>query len=225
MKTVEKLFDEALTHLRKMRYNLAFDLFTEVMEMEPELPEVHYNRGLAASNLMKWDEAVRNFSLALRLTPDEIDCHLHRALALLHLKDWEGALRDLDTVLRLEGDNELANFHRRDLIYFLERPERGPSDVPFLCAEWFDPRLEAFIGVDPEIVPKSERAGLRAYLAEALDGSVCDHTFRSTEEWALERRKDPLGVARFLYSRGLRCDCEVLGETSGPGADSKIEPR
>src|SRR6267378_321885 len=63
---VEKIFDEGLMALRKTRYNLAFDLFTEVMELEPEVPEAHYNRGLAAARLLKWDEAERNFSMALR---------------------------------------------------------------------------------------------------------------------------------------------------------------
>ncbi|MGH9361470.1 MAG: DUF2695 domain-containing protein [Thermoanaerobaculia bacterium] len=211
---VEKLFDEALFALKKMRYNLAFDLFTEVMELEPELPEVHYNCGLAAGRLFKWEEAARNFSMALRLRK-EPDYFLHRALARLHLRDWEGALRDLDAVLAMESDSELAIYHRRDLAQFLARPGRAAGEVPFYCGGWFDPRLEPFVGVDPEIVPKAERAELRAYLAEAIRESEppgCDHTFRCTEEWALERRRDPLGVSRFLFERGMRCDCQVLAE-------------
>jgi len=211
---VEKLFDEALMSLRKMRYNLAFDLFTEVMELEPEIPEVHYNRGLAAGHLLKWEEAAQNFSMAIRMTSDP-DFFLQRALALLHLRDWDGALRDLDAVLGLERENELANFHRRDLAIFLARPVKKADDVPFHCREWFDPRLLDFVGVDPEIVPKAERVQLRAYLVEALEDAMpagCDHSFRYTEEWALENRRDPRGVSRFLYERGMRCDCQVVAE-------------
>jgi tetratricopeptide (TPR) repeat protein len=197
-----------------MRYNLAFDLFTEVMEMEPEVPEVHYNRGLAAGHLLKWDEAEENYSMALRLSthPDYL---LQRALARLHLRDWEGALLDLDAVLALERENELANFHRRDLALFLERSSRGPEEAPFFCGGWFDPRLADFVGVDPDIVPKAERVELRAYLADALQDAApagCDHTLRFTQEWALEHRRDPLGVSRFLFERGMRCDCEVAAE-------------
>ena len=33
------------------------------------------------------------------------------------------------------------------------------------------------------------------------------------EDWALRKGRDPLGVSRFLFERGLRCDCEVLAET------------
>jgi tetratricopeptide (TPR) repeat protein len=225
---VEKLFDEALGALRKMRYNLAFDLFTEVMELEPEHPEVHYNRGLAAGHLLKWQEAASNFTMALRLSNDT-DCLLQRALARLHLRDWKGALADLESVLKLERENELANFHRRDLVHFLERQGRGPEEVPFYCGDWFHPRLETFVGVDPEIVVKAERADLRAYLAEALGdagAAACDHSYRFTEEWALENRRDPLGVSRFLFEKGMRCDCQVLAEEAAraPGRDSAARP-
>ncbi len=215
----EKIFDEACTALRKMRYNLAFDLFTEVMEILPENPEVHYNRGLAAGHLLKWDEAEANFSMALRLNQDA-DYLLHRALARLHLRHWDDALLDLDAVLALERENELAKIHHRDLIYFLGRTERGPAEVPVFCSDWFDERLGEFVGVDPEIVPKAERADLRASIARGLEGdgpAGCDHTFRLTEEWAIERRRDPQGVCRFLFERGMRCDCQVLAEGSPSG--------
>src|SRR5574341_195140 len=184
------------------------------MEIEPELPEVHYNRGLAAGHLLKWDEAAANFSMAIRLGTDP-DFFLHRALARMHLRDWRGALEDLDAALVLDKDCPLAHFHRGDLAAFLERKVRRPEEAPFLCADWFDPRLGEFVGVDPEIVPKAERVGLRAYLAEALRDAGpagCNHTLRFTQEWAIETRRDPLGVSRFLFERGMRCDCQVLAE-------------
>ena len=216
----EKIFDEACTALRKMRYNLAFDLFTEVMEMVPENPEVHYNRGLAAGHLLKWEEAEQNFSMALRLMQDP-DYLLHRALARLHLRRWDDALVDLDAVLGLERENELAKIHRRDLVHFLGRPERGASEVPYFCSEWFDDRLSGFVGVDPEIVPKAERVVLRDFISGALAEEApagCDHTFRLTEEWAIGAHRDPPGVCRFLFERGMRCDCQVLAEKNGPAA-------
>jgi len=210
----ERLFDEACTALRKMRYNLAFDLFTEVMEIVPENPDVHYNRGLAAGHLLKWEEAEKNFDMALRLRLDP-DYLMHRALARLHLRHWDQALLDLDSVLSLERENELAKLHRRDLAFFLDRPGRSAADAPIFCDGWFDARLEEFVGVDPEIVPKADRRELRRYIAEALEPegpSDCDHTFRLTEEWAIENHRDPVGVSRFLFERGMRCDCQVLAE-------------
>ncbi len=210
----EKLFDEACDALRKMHYNLAFDLFSEVMEIVPENPEVHYNRGLAAGHLLKWQEAEENFNMSLRLRQDP-DCLMHRALARLHLRHWDDALVDLDSVLSMEKENELAKMHRRDLVMFLQRSGRSSADVPFFCSGWFDERLDEFIGVDPEIVPKADRADLREYIAQALapEGAAgCDHTFRITEEWAVENHRDPPGVCRFLFERGMRCDCDVLRE-------------
>ncbi len=213
----ERIFEEACTALRKMQYNLAFDLFSEVMEILPENSEVYYNRGLSAGHLLKWEEAERNFSMALRLKQDP-DSYLHRALARLHLRRWESALQDLNTVLELEKENEFAKIHHRDLIRFLETTSRRSGDVPAACREWFHERLEDFVGVDPEIVPKAERVKLREYISRAMKDEGppdCDHTFRLTEEWALENRRDPLGVCRFLFERGMRCDCEVLAESPG----------
>jgi len=215
----EKIFDEACKALRKLRYNLAFDLFTEVMEILPENPEIYYNRGLSAGHLLKWEEAELNFSMALRLMR-EPDYYLHRALARLHLRRWEEALEDLNSVLELERENEFARIQHRDLVRFLDRPGKDPSDVPPGCREWFDERLLEFVGVDPEIVTKSDRAGLREFIARELgeEGPAgCDHTYTITEEWALKTHREPLGVCRFLFERGMHCDCQVLAEASLEG--------
>ena len=210
----ERYFDEAMDALRGQRYNLAFDLFTEVMELEPEVHEVHYNRGLAAGHLLKWEEAERNFTMALRMAVDPA-YHLHRAIARMHQRRWQEAIEDLDAALALDRELELASLHRNGLELFLRTAGRGPADVPMHVREWFDPRLDAFVGVDPEIVPKADRESLRRSIAEDLrdsDPPGCDHTHRFTEEWALRNRRDPLGVARFLFERGLTCDCRVLAE-------------
>jgi tetratricopeptide (TPR) repeat protein len=212
---VAQVFEAALGNLRKHRYNRAYDQFTEAMEMDPERPEIHYNRGLAAGYLYRWDDAVECFRMALRLE-EHPDYWIHLGLARLHLRDWEEALYDFNRALEVDHNHPVAIAHRDDLERFLG-PSRHPAgDAPSLCYGWYDPRLESFEGVDPEIVDKAERARLREYVREALEAAggagACDHTHRFTEEWALHEGRDPLGVSRFLYSRGLRCDCQVLGE-------------
>ena len=68
------------------------------------------------------------------------------------------------------------------------------------------------------IVPKDEREALRAFIEKvfAAEPGGCDHTFAVTEEWALKTDREPLGVARFLYGRNMRCDCQVLAEPQTP---------
>ena len=218
---VERIFEEACQAIRQLRYNLAYDLFTEVMEMVPENSDVHYNRGLAAGHLLKWAEAESNFDMALRIRK-EPDYFFHRAMARLHQRRWAEGLEDLDGFLSQGGSNDMVRSYRQDLVFFLGNALRRPADFPFFCEGWFDERLDAFIGVDPEIIPKAERAVLRRYIAEAFEDEGppgCDHTHRITEEWALVNGRDPRGVARFLHERGLPCDCRVLaeGEKTGTG--------
>ncbi|MBI4582514.1 MAG: DUF2695 domain-containing protein [Planctomycetes bacterium] len=215
---VEQLFEEARSNLRKLRYNLAYDKFTEAMELAPERPEIHYNRGFAASLLYRWEEAIECFRMALRLD-DHPDYWAHLGLARLHLRQWEEALYDFNRALEIDRGHRVAGAHRDDLVRFLGDQLRLAGATPPLCHGWYDPRLESYVGVDPEIVNKADRVQLREYIKEALDSpdapGGCDHTHRFTEEWALHHGRDPLGVSRFLYDRGWRCDCEVLREGAG----------
>lgn len=211
--SLEKTFEDALTALRKQRYNEAHDLFSDVMELEPEMPQVHYNMGLACGHLFRWRDAEESFRMALRIRQDP-EYWIHLGLAHLHMKQWDEALRDFASALDLDPGSEIARAHLADLERFLDPASPTHAAVPFLCAGWFDTRLEDFVGIDPEIVSKAERVELRRYIADCLDGdpAACDDTHRFAEEWALRHGRDPLGVSRFLYERGLRCDCEVLRE-------------
>jgi tetratricopeptide (TPR) repeat protein len=214
---VERLFEEALECLRKERYNRAYDLFTEAMELDPQMPEIHYNRGIAAAGLFRWPEACEAFRLAVRLQPHP-DYWLRLGLAHLHLRRWDDARHDFQAALALDRGSEQARLYFDALESFLLRPDRAADAVPPICAGWFDPRLQAFAGVDPEIVPKARRRELRDFIRDVFEkeGHGCDHTHAVTEEWALRHDLDARGVCRFLYGRGLRCDCEVLHEPETP---------
>ena len=208
---VEQLFESGLSAHRKLYYNRAFDCFTEAMELDPEMPEVHYNRGLAASELYRWDDAEESFRMALRLQ-EHPDYRIHLGLTLLHKKEWERGLEAFERVLEFEPDNELARLHKADLNFYLTREEGERGTCPGLCVAWFDPRLEDFVGVDPVIVDKNTRKDLREFLSQELAEESCDHTYFGCQEWALKQGLEPLGVSRFLYERNMKCDCQVLAE-------------
>ena len=108
---------------------------------DPEMPEVHYNRGLAASELYRWDDAEESFRMALRLQ-EHPDYRIHLGLTLLHKKEWERGLEAFERALEFEPDNELARLHKADLNFYLTRVEGERGTCPGLCVAWFDPRLE-----------------------------------------------------------------------------------
>ena len=211
---VERLFEDGLTALRKEQYSRAHDYFSEVMDLDPGLPQVHYNLGLAAANLFCWEDARDAFNMALRIQPHP-DFWIHLGLTHLHLRNWQEALVSFESALEMDSHSEVALAHKDDLLIFLNHDKRSAESIPNLCYGWFDSRLQNFVGVDPEIIVKARRAELRSYLSEYYQQGKekCDHSHRFTEQWSLENGLDPLGVSRFLYSRGMRCDCEVLAES------------
>jgi tetratricopeptide (TPR) repeat protein len=208
---LEKLFEDGLAALRRDRFSEAADHFSAAMEIDPEMPQIHYNMGLALGRLFRWRDALACFRMAIRIQPHP-DAWVHSGLANLHLRNWDEALEAFEEALALEPNSEVARAHRDDLREFFALEQRSPASCPFLCTGWFDPRLESYAGVDPVIVPKARRRELREFLARELAEAPCDHTHAATEEWSLRNGLDPLGVSRFLFERGLRCDCKVLGE-------------
>lgn len=219
MPSVERLFEVGLSELRRQRYTFALDAFTEAMELEPNLPEIYYNLGITAGHLFRWPDAEEYFRLALKtyLHPNP-DCHVHLALIQLRGRRWEEARESLERALELNGSDEVARVHLEDLDRYLEGETTDSSGTgPSLCEGWYDERLDEYRDTDPDIVDKKERVTLREFIFEAMgrpDPSEreCDGTHDLVEEWALRQGRDPLGVSRFLFERGLRCDCEVLDE-------------
>ncbi len=219
---LERLFEDGLTALRKLRFNDAYDRFTEAMEMSPGLPEIYYNLGIASGRLLRWEEAAAFFRMALR-----VHCHpdaastTHLGLALLHQRRWSEARVALRRALSRDGGLAQARAHLQDLEEFLANDGGDHAlEHPALCEGWYDSMLDDFVGVDPVIVPKDEREALRAFIEKvfAAEPGGCDHTFAVTEEWAVKTDREPLGVARFLYGRNMRCDCQVLAEPQNPRA-------
>lgn len=213
---LEKFFEDGLRAIRKERYNHACDCFAEAMEIDPQLPQIHYNIGIALGQLYRWEDARASFRMALRLQPHP-DSWVHLGLAELRLRCWKEALVAFEEALKLEPASEVAQAHRADVAEFLTHQNRYPDSCPSFCSGWYDTRLKDFVGIDPEIIPKGERHAIREYIRAQLegDGVLCDHTHNLTEEWALKNGLEPLGVSRFLYDRGLRCDCLVLEEEHG----------
>ncbi len=217
--SIERLFEIGLNELRKQRYTFAYDAFLEAMELGPNLPEVYYNLGVVAGHLFRWEEAEGYFKMALRtyLNPNP-DCYIHLALIYLRQREWADAREALVKTLKLDAADELARLHLEDLDRFLALSAEEQNQAhPRLCEGWYDERLKDYAGIDPDIVIKKEREPLREFIFEAMGKpeqpqEECDGSHELVEEWALRQGRDPLGVSRFLFERGMKCDCQVLRE-------------
>ncbi len=100
----------------KMGVNRDFEeallLFNEAIEIYPLYAEAFLYRGLAKTELKKYDEAIKDFNISIEIDPGYSDqAYYFRGLARYLKGDYEGAISDLSLAIRLEPD--YASFFQR----------------------------------------------------------------------------------------------------------------
>ena len=92
------MYDDAITH------------YTKAIDLNPELPEGYYNRGVAYSNIGVFETAIEDFNKAINLDFKDAVVYFHRGKAWLHQKKWENAKADLTTAREMRVDI-IESFH------------------------------------------------------------------------------------------------------------------
>ncbi len=96
------------------KHDRALEGYREVVAIRPDLPEGHYNEGVALANLGRWDEALAAFRRASALKPGLVQAHLGAGVALAKL----GRASEADAELRLAGrPGSAATVSMRDVPY------------------------------------------------------------------------------------------------------------
>ena len=89
---------------RARRYMEAADAYRAVIRMQPKLPDVHNNLGVALKSAGHLAEAIPCFRRAVRLKPDYLAAHANLAAALEATGDQRAALDHRIDAWRLEPD-------------------------------------------------------------------------------------------------------------------------
>jgi tetratricopeptide (TPR) repeat protein len=77
---VKDLVDFGLVHLDNNQPMQAIEIFSEITEAYPEIPEIHYYLGLAHEMIGKKDEAIKNYLDAVKHDPYFSDAYFSLAL-------------------------------------------------------------------------------------------------------------------------------------------------
>lgn len=67
----QTLFNLASVRLKKMKYKDAFDLCSQVIEIDPDYGKAYYRRGQAALKLRDYDKSIEDFEKAKQYHPDD----------------------------------------------------------------------------------------------------------------------------------------------------------
>ena len=96
--TSQNSADSAETEVeRKKYYNDAIAHYTEAIDLNPELAEAYYYRGVAYSNIGNFEAAIQDFNKVINLDSKDAVVYFHRGKAWLHLNEWQKAKVDLTT--------------------------------------------------------------------------------------------------------------------------------
>jgi tetratricopeptide (TPR) repeat protein len=74
-------------------YKEAAGEFRNCLEIDPDLPDVHYNLGTALNGLGEYDEAAREFQEALLLNPGYVDAMYNCGISYYYLGKYVEAIR------------------------------------------------------------------------------------------------------------------------------------
>lgn len=135
---------QALYQIKK--YRQAVESIDTALEIEKDLPEAYYYRGLAYLALEEGQLAVNDFLVALRGNTMSFTHHLNLGRALLAAERFGDARGQLNTCENLaESDEELAQVY-----YYRALASEGLENRPWAIRDW-----QALLALPEESVPQA----------------------------------------------------------------------
>ena len=96
--------------------------------MHPNVAEALYNRGVALSDLRRFETAVEAYDRALVIQPEMAAAQVNRAVALAAMRRFDDALAGYDRLLAMQPSNVVALNHRGLARRALGRPAEALAD-------------------------------------------------------------------------------------------------
>lgn len=130
---------EGNTALRLKEYARAKDIFTEVLQSEPENILAHLGVGLAEERLGESKQAVLSYKNAIEYAPNESALHAQLASTLMIMKDFERSIQEYQIALQLSperpdlhkalGDIFILQGRNQDALYSFEQAAAIRAEV------------------------------------------------------------------------------------------------
>ena len=98
---LQQRFDQAAALIHAKQYDYAVMALTEVIKLQPRLPEAHANLGYSYLGLKQYQAAVRAFTNAINLRPNQVNAYYGLAESYEGLKDYEAALGAMRSYVHL----------------------------------------------------------------------------------------------------------------------------
>lgn len=112
----EERYNDGVDASEAGRFEEAVALYTEAIELDPDLVDAYVNRSQAYLELGRFDEALADANKAIQLEPELAGAYVNRAAAYSGLGRYDEALDDANKAIELEPELALA-YVVRGIIY------------------------------------------------------------------------------------------------------------
>lgn len=156
-------FDEAVTAAETAyedgRLVQAYEAYSQALELEPDMAELVYNRGVVAYDLERFDDAINDFSRAIDLDPEHFGAYYNRGNAQFLREDFAAAEADFSRAVELDAEDVSARYNLATSLYRLERYRQAVDE--FRVALELDPDLaEAHYNIALAHIRLAEELGI-----------------------------------------------------------------
>ena len=103
------------------RFDEALQSYDRAIQLKPDYPEAHNNRGIVLQELERFDEALQSYDRAIQLKPDYPEAYNNRGIALQELRRFDEALQSYDRAIQLKPDYPEAHYNRGNALKELRR--------------------------------------------------------------------------------------------------------
>ena len=105
--------DEADTAVEKRAaYTKAITYYTRALELKPDLPEAHTNRGNVYRETGEFDKAIEDYNSAIDYNPDDANAYNNRGNAYFDKNEFDKAIEDYNSATELKTDYDDAYYNR-----------------------------------------------------------------------------------------------------------------
>jgi len=87
--------------------------YDKALELNPDLLETYFNRGLAYTRLQKYDKALEDLTKVIELNPHLAEAYYTRGLVYEYKQNYDKAIEDYDKALEVDPDYSKAETQRQ----------------------------------------------------------------------------------------------------------------
>jgi len=104
----ELLFNIAKTYDELKDYEMAFEFYSKVIEVNPSFAQAWSNRAIVLNEQSRYEEALINFDQAIQLVPDFFEAIVNKGITLNEMKFYELAIQNCNKAIQINASYALA---------------------------------------------------------------------------------------------------------------------